>query len=304
LRKSIKYLLFAVCLLPELVFAAPKFEMELRPDGLHISNANVAILQKLYEDYGYADFIHMPDWQYPPIFLTNMPTDFHKIEDQNLRNKLFMQILGPLALRVSEEILLERYELMKIRDHFKEHKTFTEEQQKQLDAWASTYDVFTRMTGNERYDILVNELLYRIDVVPPSLLIAAAAAESNWGTAEELRKTNSLYKTEVWYTDEGVKPKNDEDGNYRLKIYPSLLDSMRAYALRLNSNVNFEQFRDHRYQLRRRDKPIRGRAVVYNMRSGSPLQNYAGMISYILTFYDLINFDEATLAPIDMFGKK
>ena len=57
-------------------------------------------------------------------------------------------------------------------------------------------------------------------------------------------------------------------------------------------------------QRRNHKKALRGNAMVYNMVRGSPLENYAGLISYIITFYDLVNLDEAELGSVDMFWKK
>ena len=160
------------------------------------------------------------------------------------------------------------------------------------------------MTGDGRYEILLAELLNRADEVPPSFLIAAAAAESNWGTAREVRLGNALYKWKVWYTEEGIKPLEDPDDSYRIKTYPTLLAAMEDYALIFNSDVNFAHFRDLRRQRRNHDKPLRGNAMAYNMVRGSPLENYAGLISYIITFYDLVNLDEAELGSVNMFWKK
>lgn len=56
-------------------------------------------------------------------------------------------------------------------------------------------------------------------------------------------------------------------------------------------------------QRRNHEKPLRGNAA-YNMVRGSPLENYAGLISYIITFYDLVNLDEAELGSVNMFWKK
>ena len=52
-----------------------------------LTDVTVAQLEKQYELYGYKDYIYMPDWVYPPIFLTNLPTDFDRISDANRRNK-------------------------------------------------------------------------------------------------------------------------------------------------------------------------------------------------------------------------
>lgn len=110
------------------------------------------------------------------------------------------------------------------------------------------------MKGRRRYDILLKRLELKVDIVPPSLLMAAAAIESDWGTNRIVREGNSLYKELAWYTDKGLKPQDDrQDQSYRYKTFPSLYDSMKSYALRLNSSVNYEQMRLYRAEIEYRE---------------------------------------------------
>lgn len=280
------------------------FDMQATAEGIFVRNANLAVTEKIFADFGYNDYIYMPDWKYPPLFFENMPTDFNDLTDQSRRNRLFIRILAPLALYVNEKITLERYPLLQMEEKKDKGEKLSAEDCQKLEEMAIKYDVFTRMQGEDRCNILFNELLNRVDNVPPSFLIAAAAAESNWGTAREVALGNALYKQTVWYTDEGIKPLDDEDDSYRIKIYPTMLAAMEEYAQKFNIDVNFDHFRNLRRQRRNHSKPLRGNAMAYNMVRGSPLENYAGLISYIITFYDLVNIDEAELGSVKMFMEK
>ncbi len=289
---------------PYVARTAEPLGMSLKTEGLYVDNVNVRVLRQMFADYGYKDYIYMPEWKYPPLFLNNLPADFATIEDKSFRNRLFIQILAPLSLLVNEKIVLERYPLLLMHERLEQKENFTAEDKKYLESLAEKYDIFSRMQGHDRYEILLTELLNRVDGIPPSFLIAAAAAESNWGTAREVKLGNALYKRKVWYKDEGIKPLEDPDDSYRIKTYPTLLAAMEDYALNFNRDVNFAHFRDLRRQRRNHSKPLRGNAMAYNMVRGSPLENYAGLISYIITFYDLVNLDEAELGSVNMFWKK
>lgn len=181
---------------PAEVRAAEPLAMELKPEGLYVDNVNVPVLQKMFADYGYKDYIYMPEWKYPPLFLNSLPEDFAKTEDKSFRNRLFIQILAPLALLVNERITLERYPLLLMRERLDKGEKLTAENKKELERLAEKYDVFTRMKGDGRYEILLAELLNRADEVPPSFLIAAAAAESNWGTAAGSQTRQCALQTE------------------------------------------------------------------------------------------------------------
>ncbi len=282
-----------------------KTEIDLRPDGLYLTDVAVAQLEKFYNDYEYNDYIYMPDWTYPPIFLTNLPTDFNQIKDSNKRNKLFLQIVGPLALKLAEEQKEERLQIFELRENFLNGADLTPEQEKFIEEKATKYDIFSRMKGRRRYDILLKKLTLKADVVPPSILMAAAAIESDWGTNRIAHEANSLYKELDWYTDEGLKPKDDtKDNSYRYKVFPSLYESMKSYALRLNSNVNYEQMWLYREAINYREKPVFGRSLAHTLQFGSNLKNFAGLLDYTITFYELINFDEAELGFVKIPDEK
>ena len=114
---------FLSWLLP-LPLQAKPLEMELKAEGLYVSNPSTAVLQRMFDDYGYRDYIYMPDWKYPPLFLNALPSDFNRVADKNLRNRLFIQILAPLTMLVNERIILERYQLMMIQKRFCKMKSF------------------------------------------------------------------------------------------------------------------------------------------------------------------------------------
>lgn len=140
---------------PAEVRAAEPLAMELKPEGLYVDNVNVPVLQKMFADYGYKDYIYMPEWKYPPLFLNSLPEDFAKTEDKSFRNRLFIQILAPLALLVNERITLERYPLLLMRERLDKGEKLTAEDKKELERLAEKYDVFTRMKGDGRYEILL-----------------------------------------------------------------------------------------------------------------------------------------------------
>lgn len=293
----IKSLIVVMCLCAFGVQAADKLKMELQSDGMYIDNVNVEILQRIYDDFGYTDFV-TNDRAIPSIFLESMPEDFDKIKNKNIRNRLFIRIMAPLVLKVNEEIILERGKVIKLKQDVEEKGKLSPEQKKELEALAKKYDVFTRMEGKERSDILIRGLLLKVDQIAPALLIAAAVAESNWGTAYEVKQGNALYKLKDWFTNKGIKPLGEDDDSYRIRAYPNLLSAIRDYALKLNSDVNFQHMWVARAQLRDHNQTLKGRTTVNGMVLGSPLENYAGLLNYILTFYDLVNIDETHLKNV------
>ena len=264
-------------------------------DGIYVQNISTKELETLFAQNAYPDYIYMPEWKYPPIFLEHMPYDFDKTSNENRRNNLFLRILIPLSLKVNDEILAERYELLSVNENFETKKDFTDEEKAFLEEKAKKYDSFTRLKGLRRYQFFLENLNQKIDIVSPSVLVALAAIETNWGTSESLQKANSLYKEKTWYSKEGLEVNDPTDNSYKIKIYNNLYDSMYDFALKMNAYKDFEDFRSNRQQLKRRDKEQNGRYLANNLILASGLKNYAGILDYTITFYELTNIDGASL---------
>lgn len=296
-----KILTFLSLILYSFTVTATETKIDIQYDGIYLDHISLAQLEKVYQDYEYRDYLYMPGWKYPPIFMMSFPTDFNTITDSQKRNKLFLQMLIPLTLKLNREIMFERWDIEKIAKDYKENKKLTDEQIKTLEEKAEKYDIFTRLKDEQRYEYILTELNDKVDIIPPSLLIASAAIETNWGTNRPAQLANSLYRELVWHTEEGLEPKDEtEDKSYRYKIFPSLYDSMVSKALKINSSINYQMFRFGRAQIKYREVPILGRNLAHNFIQDSNLQNYAGLLDYTMTFYELSNIDEAELLPLQL----
>lgn len=287
------FLLLALIFFPTASFAAPT--LELKEDGLYVSNISFAETEQLFADYNYTKYIIRAENKYPPIFLSEMPYDFRDHPDRNERINLFIRIMIPLALKLNEELLLERLEFVEIRLQFRENQALPEEQIARLEALAEKYDVFSRLKGLRRYNVLLERLDEKINIMSPSIMVANAAIETSWGEADALYQANSLYKELVWYTDEGLKVEDDSDDSYRIKIFPDLYSAMQSRALKINSDVNYEIFRYSRADRLNRGKLLNGRDMAHNVLSNSNLPNFVGLLNYTITFYELQNIDGTTL---------
>lgn len=266
------------------------------PLELNIKKISAAEASALFDFYGFPNYLPLPDYEIPPIFLNTLPTGFNAITDEKERNSLFIRILAPLAFKLNQEILTERNIIEKINEHFTNGMELSEEELKTVEEKAEKYDIFSRLKDKERYAYLISELLNRIGEIPPSFLIAVAAVETNWGTSRIVREGNALYKELVWHTDEGLKPIGEnEDDTYRIKTFSSLYAAMQHYALKLNSKNTFAHMRYMRRQLQYFNQPLKGTTYVYTLIWNSPLKNYAGLLEYTIAFYELNIIDKSQL---------
>lgn len=257
----------------------------------YVENATVQELEELYKKHKYQRFHALDNNAYPAIFVKTLPSDFGDIKSQKYRNELFIRILTPLALKVNQELQNERNQLLKIESSLNKNQTLTEFEINRLDELAKKYDFFTRAKDLDRYKKQIANLKSRINIIPPSIFIAAAAMESNWGFSRVSLKANSLYKEKVWFTNEGLEPLENANDGYRFRIFNSLIDSMRSFALKFNSDINYQPVWFAREAKASTKDTLLGESMAYTLANSSNLPNFAGILTYTTAFYDLYSLD-------------
>jgi len=281
---------------------SPKYYVD--ETGVYLSDFNTEELTKMFADLAYDKYIDLPDEEYPRIFVKNIPSDFAEQQDRTERNRIFMKMLIPLILKVNEEIAEEREVFEALAFDFEQNKDFDEADMYYIDELAKKYDAFTPYKDTRKYINLLAQLRKKIDIVPPSLLLASAAIHTDWGTSRVAIKANNLYKMRVWFEEEGLEPLEDKEDGFKYKIYPSLEESIKDYALKLNSNINYEAFRNARHLSRKRHNVLYGKRMDWSFILDSNLHNYAGLLDYTLTYYKLYHIDRAKLEEAYKFEEK
>lgn len=283
-------------------------------DELWLQDIPLSKLQDVYHRCSYEGmrgYLMLPSYKYPPVYLKNFPADYNKLTDETERNALFIKILAPLALKLNQDLLAERAVISAIAERFRQNQSLSAADIETLEAKAAKYDIFSRLKEDERWRYLISELLNRVDRIPPSIMITAAALETNWGTSRIVKEGNSLYKTLVWHTDKGLKPIGETtDDSYRIKIYPDIYASMHDFALKVNSHPSFTALRNFRREQRERTANISGLILAPYTYGSSVLKNYAGIFDYTMAYYELQVIDksslDATMIPEDItreFGR-
>lgn len=265
-----------------------------------LKNISVEKLEALYKDINYAgypkDYLLLDDRKYPRIFLKNFPLGYEKITDETKRNNLFLKIMIPLALKLNEDIMHERQKILKIQEKYNKTSKLSQTDIDYIEKTAEKYDFFTRLKGQDRHALIISELLNRVDRIPPSIIITAAAIETNWGASRIVKEGNSLYKILEWHTTEGLKPIGEnEDNSYRIKIYPDLYSSIQDYGLKVNSALSFEKLRNFRREFREMNNILVGHLLAPYTYGSSNLDNYPGIFDYTLAYYELLEVDKSAL---------
>lgn len=295
---------FSICFNTE-VFSFDTKQVSITNSGAYINDFNIQELQNFYAKLEFPNYLKPNDNIYPRVFVKKIPHDYAQIKDKTLRNEIFIKMLMPLVLKVNQEYEEERANLEAIWYGFNEEKDFHELDCYYIDQLAEKYEVATPYKDTRKYIILLEELRLRVGPVPPSILVAAAAIYTDWGTSRIAVEANNLYKARNWYSEEGLEPASD-DKDYKYKIYDSLEDSIRDYILKVNISVNYSAFWQSRKAVMEQqaftEDSVYGKRIDWSFVLDNNLSNYAGLLDYTLTYYHMNLLDRAELETEYDFG--
>ena len=241
--------------------------------------------KQLFRDYSFE--YDRYNARIPRIYFKRLPSDWTQTKDNAAKHRTLIRILLPLVMKVNEEILQEREKLTAIIKKFMQDEKLSAVETEFVEEMARKYDAATPAKGEGRIKILLIQLYKKIDAVPPSIMVSTAIIYTNWGTSRLATEANSLYKEEVWYTNQGLKPLDDADDNYRYRVFTDLEDSIRQHALRINSHIDYDYFRVVRQHQSHTGKSPSGTMLAAQMMHDSNFKNIAGMIDYTLSYYKL-----------------
>ncbi len=267
-----------------------KMIMQKQNGSIIVQSATTAEVEDLFKKYDYDNY-STEELQVPRIYLKKLPTDWKDVPDSHDKHRTFIRIMLPLVLKVNEAVLTERVPLEEMQQRFKQGKLATAADLALLDKYAEKYDVFSREKGQMRAKILLRKLLEKVDQLPPSIMVVSAGIYSNWGTSRLALQANDLYLSEVWYEDQGMKPLDDPNAQYRYKIYADLEECVADKALKINSHINYDYVRIARKMSRDMKYPPYSPQIVSHMMNDSNLQNVAGLMDFTFTYYKMVKTD-------------
>jgi len=190
----------------------------------------------------------------PRMYFPYIPKNISQY-NTNKKKSVFKAILLPIALR-GNEIVLEERKLMKI--------AFSTNNIYQIELFSKKYKVknfkkinFSNLNRSE-LKLIRSQLLNKINTIPISLILAQSIIESGWGASRFAQEGNALFGQWTWKNDDGIKPKGNLDANFSVKNFDSLLDSVNAYILNLNTHPAYKRLRNFRISQYKMGKNITG----------------------------------------------
>ena len=201
--------------------------------------------------------------------LSSFKPSFDSIESTIVRKEVFFNYLLPAIHKKNAEILELRSAISN-----------DELSDKQLNDLANKYRIKTSISKEE--------LLKVIDILPPSLVLAQAANESNWGRSRFAKEYNNYFGIWCFSKGCGVVPKErEETATHEVARFNSLEDCIDYYVLNINRSYAYEDLRQIRKNQRENLEAITGTILAEG------LGNYAFPgEEYIDSIKSLINFNQ------------
>jgi Bax protein len=194
-------------------------------------------LAKRYDAQGYDwEAVIAGDSDVPRVAVKTLPKDLVHLQNVDLKKSLFFRTLLPMALQVNDEIEADRDRLLGLKAKRDAGEPLTSGETVWLARIAAKYE-----SEPDSFE----QLLRRVDGVPPSLVLAQAAEESGWGTSRFVREGNALFGQWTWSVDHrGIVPTERGDGEtHKVRAFPSVKGAIAAYVHNLNTHPAYERFR-------------------------------------------------------------
>lgn len=228
-----------------------------------------------------------------PVIYSNFPQDIRKL-DVETKKRAFLHTLLPLALIALNEVEREREALLEILaklDPEEDNLIFDDEDSSWPETLSETeISLLSHLSAKYRTNSK-QTLLNKVNTLPVSLILAQGALESSWGSSRFAVQGNNLFGLWTW-GNKGIQPARREEGaTHKVAVYPTLLESVRAYLLNLNRLPAYAMLR----KLRRKtpDPTALAEGLLYY---SERREGYIEDVKQIIRINNLRKFDTIRLA--------
>ena len=216
----------------------------------------------------------------PRLYVNSFPKELKNASYKD-KKKVFIGTTLAAVLKANEEIGYERNEI---------------ECLSKKDTLSDYDSLFLSEIKRKYYAESFEEMLHKVDGLPPSLVIAQGINESGWGTSFFSIYANSIFGMKAPSKSSLPTIKHPVHSFVTYK-FCSLEEGIKEYMLNINRHRLYKPLRDIRYAKRKNNILITGPALLKGMkRYSSRGQVYVNTIQKVITIYDLQEFDSCFLA--------
>ena len=208
--------------------------------------------------------------------------------------KAFVKTVLPIIINENQNILMTRSFVKNLKNKLETFRTLENKEIRTLNDIAKHYNIKYR----EKHKLdLVNEILFNVDIIPNSIVLAQAAIESGWGSSRFAREHNALFGEYTYDTEKGVIPLNRDSGKTHLiKSFNSLDSSVKSYFNNINSHYAYREFRDIRKIMRDKNNFSDVDLLVKKLETYAADSNYVNTIRSVIEKNNFKLFDNKTIS--------
>lgn len=226
--------------------------------------------------------------------------DFSAFTDVKAKKTAFFNYLLPATKFKNTKILNQRKKLLDILA--KPTNARKNAEKKFVKKLALQYGVIENDDRARLSDEQVEQLVRRVDIVPPSMALAQAASESGWGTSRFARLGNNFFGEWCYTKGCGLLPSRRPEGAvHEVRKFDSVSDSIAAYYDNINTGRAYQSLRKIRAQLRANNQTITGAALAPGLLQYSERREaYVEDIQELIRINKLGAYDHSAAASLDL----
>ena len=165
------------------------------------------------------------------------------------KKEIFYRFMVPLILHANDMVLDRREQLQRLRKAVVSGSNISAQDLDLLREVAVLLRVTDTATGaaldsgGTGLVSVIDDVLYKLDVIPAGLALGQAAYESGYGTSRFAVQGNALFGQ--WtYGGNGLKPEQQRKslGDHRIAAFDWPFDSVRGYYINLMSHPSYAEF--------------------------------------------------------------
>lgn len=217
--------------------------------------------------------------------------DFTSYEVGSDRKHAFIDYLLPYVQEVTLESKTDKEQLETLYARFLQGQELTRSEKRWLLMQAKVH----RLDVGEVLDMqFFFDLRRKLDVVPPSLIIAQAAIETGWGTSRFFEQGLSLFGQQCYAKGCGIVPKSRAQGaKHEVMRFNTPKEAIKAYLMNLNAHATYAKLRYLRQHKRMFGKSLHGVDLVGGLDEYSEIgAEYGKRITQVITHNDLAKYDQ------------
>lgn len=217
------------------------------------------------------------------IFAMGLPAEYYKIQSPKEMKNYFILYILKIAKKENNSILKDRFFIKNVYPNISKIPK-NSPVYKRFKAIKLRYKLSDKATFQQHIEA--------IDIVPNSLVIAQAIVESGWGKSRFVKEANNIFGQWTW-SGKGLDPaKRDVGKKHQIKIFPSVIESVKGYMINLNLGWGYKDFRKLRAKIRGDKSKLTGIILSDTLINYSQKrEEYIRILKNIITQNKLAKYD-------------